>query len=182
MPRLVRALIGLACAAGIAACSAGKGAPDFSLRDDRGQTWTLSQQHGSAVILSFGFTHCRDTCPATLAKLSHASSSLRGHSRPVEIVFVTVDPARDDVATLHRFVSRFSPPSGGSIIGLTGTRAQIARVQSAYGVWSQPLRNGDIAHTAAIVFIDASGRLADVQNDDATDESLARSLAALARS
>jgi protein SCO1/2 len=175
----VRALTWLACAAAVAACSGGKSAPDFTLRDDRGNAWTLSAQQGKAVLLTFGFTHCRDTCPATLARLSRVSGSLHDGSHRVEIAFVTIDPARDGVAVLHRFVERFQPPPGGAIVGLTGSPQEIARVKGAYHVWTHAMPRGDIAHTAVIFFIDPRGRLAGVQNDDESDATLSRSLVAL---
>jgi protein SCO1/2 len=189
---IVRALKWLACAAAVAACSGGKSAPDFTLRDDRGNASTLSAQQGKAVLLTFGFTHCRDTCPATLARLSRLSGSPHDGSDRVQIAFVTIDPARDGVAVLHRFVERLQP-TGGAIVGLTGSPQEIARVKTAYHVWSHPstkfipsgveglrvTRDYDIAHTAVIFFIDPRGRLAGVQNDDESDATLSRSLAAL---
>jgi protein SCO1/2 len=171
--------IWLACPVALAACGSAATAPDFTLRNDRGNSWTLSEQRGNAVLLTFGFTHCADTCPATLAKLSRVSGSLRGAASRVEIVFVTVDPARDDSAVLHRFVSRFVQDSGAAIVGLTGTPREIARVEAAYHVWSAPEPHGNFAHSSAIVLIDPRGRLAGIQDDDASDATLARSIAAL---
>ncbi|MBV8067830.1 MAG: SCO family protein [Candidatus Eremiobacteraeota bacterium] len=160
------------------ACNATGGAPDFTLRDDAGTAWSLSQQRGTAVLLTFGFTHCADTCPMTLAKLARVARAQRKPARPIEVAFVTVDPKRDTVAVMHRFVGRFTEPRDDDVVGLTGTFAQIARVKAAYHVWSQPLRNGDIAHTAVIVLIDARGRIAGTFDDDESQASLSHAISA----
>lgn len=131
-------------------------------------------------MLTFGFTHCLDTCPATLAKLAHLAEG-RDAKTPVEIAFVTVDPQRDSVATMHRFVGRFD---GGNarVVGLTGTAEQIDAVESAYHVWAQRIpgrRPGaayDIAHSAVVYFIDRNGVTRSVHDDDDSDAVLAAAL------
>jgi protein SCO1 len=168
----------LICASAAYACSGAGSAPNFTLRDDHGASWSLAQQRGKAVLLTFGFTHCADTCPATVAKLVRVTASLPTGSREAEVAFVTIDPARDTVAVLHRYVERFALPGAGQLVGLTGTTAQIERVKRAYGVWSQRLPH-DIAHTAVIVVIDPSGRIRSVENDDDPESALARVVAGI---
>ena len=156
----------LAALAGCAA--AGPRAPDFTLRDDGGRPWSLSAQRGKAVLLTFGFTHCADTCPATLAKLGHLARALGPRGADLALVFVTVDPQRDTPPELHAFVGRFDGP----IVGLTGTSEQIDAVENAYHVWAQripckhPSGGYDVAHSTAIYFIDRSGRIRDLREDD----------------
>ncbi len=183
-------LIWLACASAAAACASTATAPELTLRADSGGLWKLSNQRGETVLLTFGFTHCTDTCPATLAKLIRLTGSLQ-RSRDVEIAFVTIDPARDTEQVMHRFLARFGRPGDGRLVGLTGTPAEIERVKTAYHVWSQPAspfedahgdkprvrREDDIAHTAVIFIIDRSGRIAAVNDDDASEQSLAHELA-----
>lgn len=167
-----------ACLAlGSAACSRDR-APDFRLRADDGALWQLSQQRGKAVLLTFGFTHCADTCPATMAKLARITRSLGARASDIEVALVTVDPARDSPAVLHRFVDRFAEPGTGELVGLTGTPAQIARVEAAYHVWSQGL-HGDIAHSSFVFLIDSSGRLRGIRDDDDPDRLLRRDVADL---
>ncbi|HET9028740.1 MAG TPA: SCO family protein [Candidatus Aquilonibacter sp.] len=139
-----------------AGCSRYPAAADFTLTDNHGRPWALSAQHGKAVALFFGFTHCVDTCPTTLAKLGKAA----GSDPNVVIAFVTVDPQRDTPAVLDAYLKRFAP---APIVGLTGTPAQIASVERAYHVWSQkiPGKRGsydyDEAHIATVFFIDQRG-------------------------
>jgi protein SCO1/2 len=166
----------LLLAAALAACAGARAAPDFRLRDDTGNPWILSQQRGKAVLLTFGFTHCADTCPATLAKLTRVAASLRAPS-PLVIAFVTVDPHRDTVAVLHRFVGHFPQRAGSAIAGLTGDPSQLAAVEAAYHVWSTT--NHTIAHSSVIFLIDARGRLRGTHDDDDSVASLTRSVAGI---
>jgi protein SCO1/2 len=170
-------LLCLLLAASAAGCNRGAWAPDFTLRDDAGSPWTLSQQHGTAVILTFGFTHCADTCPATVAKLVRLAAT-HAAARNVEIAFVTVDPTRDSAPVMHRFISRFSTPGRTRVVGLTGTPQQIDAVTSAYHIWSQHLPHGQVAHTAAIFFISPAGAITTIRDDADGDGSLAHALAA----
>jgi protein SCO1/2 len=157
------------------ACSAGREAPDFTLQDAHGAPWQLSAQRGKAVLLTFGFTHCADTCPAILARLAYTTAALGPRAGDVEIAFVTVDPQRDTPLVLQRFVRRFARP-GDEIVGLTGTPLQISAAQAAYHVWSQKIHRDksgyDVAHSAAIFVIDPNGRLHDVLDDEDSEGSL----------
>ena len=156
MPRLAR-FFALALALLGAGCSRYPAAPDFTLTDQHGTAWTLSAQRGKTIALYFGFTHCPDTCPTTLAKLSKAI----GNDPNAEIAFITVDPQRDTPQTMNAYVNRFS---GAPIVGLTGSPQDIASVERAYHVWSQkiPGKRGDYdydeAHISVVTFIDPSGR------------------------
>jgi protein SCO1/2 len=160
------------------ACSRVPAAPSFTLTDDAGRPWSLSSQRGAPVVLTFGFTHCADTCPATLAKLARLAGS--SAKTPVEIAFITVDPQRDTVTAMHRFVNRFNE-AGAHVVGLTGTPDQIDAVERAYHVWAQRIpgrQHGayDIAHSAVVYFIDRSGVTRSVHDDDDSDAVLAAAL------
>jgi protein SCO1/2 len=157
-----------------AACSSRPAAADFTLVSDSGAAWRLSGRH-AAVLLSFGFTHCPDTCPALLARLSRLAASARARGQTVDVAMITVDPQRDRPPQLHAFVSHFPGTTG-----LTGTQAQIDAVETAYGVWAQrlPKNNGnyDYAHATAVYFIDPNGRIAAIRDDTDTDASLLSAL------
>lgn len=130
-------------------------------------------------MLTFGFTHCADTCPATLAKLARLAGP--DATTPVEIAFVTVDPERDSVTAMHRFVTRFGQ-GNARVAGLTGTPAEIDAVERAYHVWAQhipgrqPHGGYDIAHSAVVYFIDRNGVTRSVHDDDDPDAVLAAAL------
>ncbi|HTX56499.1 MAG TPA: SCO family protein [Candidatus Acidoferrales bacterium] len=143
-------------------------APDFTLTSDTGSPWTLSQQHGKVVAVFFGFTHCTDTCPDTLAKLAFAIRRAGGTPADAEIAFVTIDPHRDTPHVMHVYDRRFA---GAKIVGLTGTAAQIARVESLYHVWSKAVPNPkggtdyDEEHSAFTFLVDKQGDWRVIHND-----------------
>ncbi len=98
-----------------AACGGENRAPEFVLNDDRGAPWSLDAQDRSVVLL-FGYTHCSDTCPLMLAKLSQAIDESSARKRYVEVAFVTVDPRRDTPAVLHAYLKHY----GENFRGLNG--------------------------------------------------------------
>ena len=178
-------LLALSIALALSGCSAlrsahfhgtaiDQAAPNFTLTNESGVPWTLADQRGKVIALFFGFTHCADTCPDTLAKLSRAIASQGALARNAQVAFVTVDPERDTPAVLKRYLARFE---GARIVGLTGTRAQIEGVEHAYHVWAQKIpgtRGGtdyDESHSAIVYLIDASGHERVVHDpDDKLDE------------
>lgn len=170
-------------AAALLLCSCGGrsvAAPGFTLTDDTGKAWSLASQRGKPVVLTFGFTHCADTCPATLAKLAHLAGG-SDPKTPIDIAFVTVDPQRDSVETMHRFVTRFDA-GNAHVVGLTGTPDQIDAVERAYHVWAQRIPGRrpdgayDVAHSSVVYFIDRNGTTRSVHDDDDSDAVLAAAL------
>ncbi len=136
-------------------------APDFTLADQAGRPFRLSDHRGHVVALFFGYTHCPDVCPTTLAALARAKRQLAPQAKPLDVVFVTVDPARDTAAVVGRYVRLFDR----SFIGLSGSPAQLAPVYAAYRIYHQPApgtgdkANYSVAHSASIVFIGSDGTL-----------------------
>jgi protein SCO1/2 len=178
LPRFVA----VACVGLIAACSNGRAAPNFTLQDDAAKPWALSQQRGKALLLTFGFTHCADTCPATLARLAGMSRSLGARAAELEIVLVTVDPLRDTSAVMHRYIDRFRLLGSSHMVGLTGTAQQIEAVERAYQVWSQRIpgtrrRGYDEAHSSVIFLIDSQGRIRALRDAEDSERSIAHAVA-----
>jgi protein SCO1/2 len=144
-------------------------APDFTLIDQNGQPFTLSKIQGHPIALFFGFTHCPDECPTTLAHLAHAvhAPSVPNDTR---VVFITVDPGRDSPATLKRYVGLFDP----HFIGLTGGLSRLNPVYDAYHVARRVIRVNDklgddsFEHGTAVYYIGRDGVIKDLgQWDDA---------------
>jgi protein SCO1/2 len=129
-------------------------AANFTLIDQNGALFSLSQARGQAVALYFGFTQCTDVCPQTLALLGKARTRARLTSAQARIVMVTVDPRRDSPAALRTFFRKV----GVQATGLTGTATKLAPVYRAYGIGIEPQKH-DIAHTDAIFIIDPHGRI-----------------------
>ncbi len=176
--------VALALAAALFAGCAHPTAPDFTLTSDSGTPWELSAQHGKTVALFFGFTHCTDTCPDTLAKLAASLRADGANAQNATIAFVTIDPERDTPAVMRAYIQRFP---GAPIVGLTGTPAQIAAVENAYHVWSKKMPavhsrdDYDEAHSAFTFLIDRNGNERMIHNDDDPQRDFAADLATLLR-
>ena len=75
-------------------------APELALRGSDGAELNLARYRGKVVLLSFGFTHCTEVCPVTLATLAQARKELGANAAAMQVVYVTVDPQRDDAARM----------------------------------------------------------------------------------
>jgi protein SCO1 len=157
-------------------------APDFTLTDQNGRPFKLSQQSGKVVLLFFGYTHCPDVCPATMANLEHAIASLGRSGNEVEVAFVTVDPRRDSPPVLRRYAALFGP----NVVGLTGTSPALEGVYAAYHIFHQdlPRQPGEstyyVAHSSVVYYIDRSGRMTGLGDWTETPAQIARRLRGLA--
>jgi protein SCO1 len=129
-------------------------APTFTLTDQNGNAFSLAQARGQTVALYFGFTHCADVCPQTLALLGKARERAKLTPARMRIIMVSVDPRRDTPQALRAFFRKV----GVQATGLTGSPAALAPVYRAYGISIEPQKH-DIAHTDAIFVIDARGRM-----------------------
>ncbi|WP_043649100.1 SCO family protein [Chitinilyticum litopenaei] len=130
---------------------------DFRLQDADGRPRTLADYRGKVVALFFGYTHCPDVCPTTLAEMRAAFAELGPAAQDVQVLFVSVDPARDKPELLKHYVPAFHP----SFVGLTGSEAQIAAVAKTFQVIYQKQGSGEsytVDHTAATYLLDRSGK------------------------
>ncbi|XP_074554203.1 protein SCO2 homolog, mitochondrial [Halichoeres trimaculatus] len=155
------------------------GQGNFSLLDHKGQRRTKQDFLGSWVLLYFGFTHCPDICPDELDKMSAVISDLDRDSSlpPVQPVFITVDPERDDVPALARYVKDFHP----RLIGLTGTPEEVKHAGRDYRVYASPGpkdEDGDyiVDHTILIYLVTPDGLFLDYYNRMKNQEQIAESI------
>jgi len=133
-------------------------AADFTLTDQQGRPFQLSDQKGKVVLIFFGYTNCPDICPITMAQFKLVKDGLGDLANNVRFVFITVDPQRDNVETLRAYVGKFDP----SFVGLTGDPTNLAGVWKDYGVYvnkdaTDSQDNYIDEHTARIYAIDAKG-------------------------
>ena len=130
----------------------------FTLVGSDGQPFPSSKLAGKPAAIFFGFTHCPDVCPTTLARLSKLRTQLGKGDDGFSIVFISVDPERDKPEDVGRYTTLFDTP----VIGLTGSQAQIDRVKSQFGVFSQkvPTEGSDysVDHTATVFLLDRNGK------------------------
>jgi protein SCO1/2 len=131
----------------------------FDLADHNGQRRTLDDFKGKIVVVFFGFTHCPDACPTTLAELANVAQALGPDANRFQVLVVTVDPARDTPDVLRKYVTAFNP----AFLGLTGTPEQIAATAKEFKVYfqKQPQPGGDytVDHSAGTFVFDKQGRL-----------------------
>lgn len=134
-------------------------APDFSLQASDGENFTLSEQKGQLVVLGFGFSHCPNICPMTLARLAQVFKNLGDLANDVRVIYITVDPERDTVERLHDYMTHFDP----RFVGLTGSEEQLAAVRKAYGIIAAKEVHGDgsyeVHHSSYLYLIDRQGYL-----------------------
>ena len=130
----------------------------FQLTDQAGQTVTDQNLKGKPTLIFFGFTHCPDVCPTSLFEISEVLKAMGKDADRVNAFFVSVDPERDTAAAMKDYLSSFDP----HLKGLTGNPEAVAKVLSAYRVYSKkvPLKDGDYTmdHTALIYLMDRDGR------------------------
>jgi len=154
-------------------------APAFALVDHDGRPATLDSFRGHPVLLFFGYTHCPDVCPLTLARLQRSVRAAGRRGQDVRILLVTNDPKRDTPPVLRSYVSKFGP----QVVGLTGDSASMARAMAGYGAYTMPSapapahahgahppRPAMIAHSAVVYGIDREGRLRVVITEGAKQE------------
>lgn len=133
---------------------------DFTLTDQYGEPFRLSEQKGNVVLIFFGYTHCPDVCPITLSEFRLIKRELGENASRVRFVFVTVDPERDTREAIRSYLKNFD----SEIIGLTGTQEQLKQVWSDYWVYAEKQETGSAAgylvdHTARVYAIDTEGNL-----------------------
>ena len=147
----------------------------FKLEAGDGRTLTDADMKGAPFLVFFGYTHCPDICPATLAEISDVLGKMPG--KPIKALFITIDPERDTAAAMKDYVSNFDP----RIIGLTGDAAAIEQAEHAYRVYARkaPQPGGDYTmdHSAIVYLMDAKGRFVEAFNLDRKPEDSATELA-----
>ena len=132
---------------------------ELALTDHNGRPRTLADFKGKVVVLFFGFIHCPDVCPTTLAELARVARELGPEASKMQVLFVTVDPERDTPDVLKQYVPSFYP----DFLGLYGDAAATARVAKEFKIFyqKQPQPGGGYTmdHSAGTYVLDQQGRL-----------------------
>src|SRR4051812_271997 len=131
----------------------------LELTDHNGQRRSLADFKGKVVALFFGYTHCPDACPTTMAELANVAKELGPDASRFQVLFVTVDPERDTAEVLKQYVPGFNP----AFLGLTGTPEDISRTAKDFKVYfakqQQPGGSYTMDHSAGTFVFDPQGRL-----------------------
>jgi protein SCO1/2 len=155
----------------------------FSLtRANDGAPVTAASYRGKIVLLYFGYTNCPDVCPITLANLADVLSKLGSDAKKVRILFVTVDPNRDTLPILRKYVKAFAP----QMDGLRGTPNQITQLTRAYRVAysvtpASPGHPYTVSHSSAVFVFDREGHARLVYTDTTDTAAMADDVTRLLR-
>ena len=132
----------------------------LSLTDPNGTPRSLQDFRGKVVVLFFGYTHCPDVCPTTLAEMAQVMKKLGAEADRVQVLFVTVDPERDTPVVLSRYVPAFDP----RFLGLYGDADATRRAAKEFKVFYEAKKGeapGEytVDHSAGSYVLDTTGRL-----------------------
>lgn len=128
-------------------------------RANDGAEVTAASYRGKAVVLYFGYTHCPDECPTTLANMTTVLQRLGKRAGNVRVLFVSVDPTRDSLPILKSYAQAFAP----EIHGLRGSDDEVAALARRYRVIysvtpASPSHPYEVTHSASVFFFDRAGR------------------------
>ena len=131
---------------------------DFELQDHRGELFNIARMQDVWTIVFFGFTHCPDICPTTLAMLNDTYSKLKDSEKErLQVVMISLDPERDTVEKLAEYVPYFNP----EFIGVTGNKHLIRRLTAELNVaYNQVPLSGDdytVDHSTQLILINPKG-------------------------
>ena len=143
-------------------------APAFTgLSFDSGEPADLTRYEGKVVVVFFGYTSCPDVCPLTLSRVARAIEGLGDRGDEVQVLMVSVDPARDTLDVLGEYLRNFDE----RFVGVGGDMASVANMAASYGVFFEaqpPDDDGfyEVDHTSTLLGIDRQGNLKVIWNPD----------------
>jgi protein SCO1/2 len=151
----------------------GSGHGDYKLETANGRPFTEASLDGAPSLLFFGYTHCPDVCPTTMADMALWFHELGPEGKALRAFFVSVDPSRDTPAVIGDYVKAVSD----RITGVTGSQAEIDKIERAWGIYAAKVPAPDggkdytMNHTATVYLLDSKGQFAGTiayQEDDNT--------------
>jgi protein SCO1/2 len=142
-------------------------AAPFDLTDQDGKPVRLADLKGKVLLVSFIFTTCNGSCPATTHRMGQVQEELRRRGlldkSRVRLLSITLDPARDTPEVLRRYMQIYdADPATWSF--LTGPADRVAQVVAAWGMWARPAANGQLDHPSRIFLVDPAGRVREIYN------------------
>src|SRR5262245_34080114 len=142
-------------------------APDFALTTQAGGPLRLKDLRGKVLLVSFVFTTCNGSCPATTHRMAQAQQVLkeRGLTKGggVHLLSITLDPARDTPEALRGYLKLYDlDPAGWSF--LTGPAKDVEKVIADWGMWVRPAKDGQLDHPSRVFLVDKQGRVREIYN------------------
>ncbi len=134
--------------------------PAFRFMRADGTAYSTAPERGRPLVLFFGYTHCPDVCPTTMADLVRVLRALGHEADRVRVLFVSVDPERDTPAVAERYATTFDR----RFVGVSGDSATTEAIQRAFGVASVKEPGSDatgylVSHSSQVFLLDDRGRL-----------------------
>jgi protein SCO1/2 len=134
----------------------------FSLTNHAGEAFDNQSLLGHWTFISFGYTNCPDICPTTMSLFAQMHSKIQAHKStvPYQITFVSVDPERDNLERLSKYVTNYDP----SFVGATGPEEALQALTKPLGILYKRVEAKDSAleyiidHSASIILVDPQGR------------------------
>jgi protein SCO1/2 len=143
--------------------------PDFTLTTQAEEPLRWEDLSGKVVLVSFVFTTCGGSCPATTHRMSQVARALAGKGLlkddRVRLLSITLDPARDTPEALRKYMKAYDADPGHWTF-LTGPREQVEKVHAAWGMWAKPAANGQFDHPSRVFLVDGRGRVREIYNLD----------------
>jgi protein SCO1/2 len=142
-------------------------APDFSLTNQAGAAVRLADFRGKVWLVSFVFTTCNGSCPATTHRMGQVQQELKTRGLlkgdRVRLLSITLDPVRDTPEVLRNYMRLYdADPASWSF--LTGPPDHVAKVIAAWGMWARPAASGQLDHPSRIFLADGRGRIREIYN------------------
>jgi protein SCO1/2 len=142
-------------------------APDFTLTTQDGTPLKMSDLKGRVCLVSFVFTTCNGTCPATTHRMGQVQAALkeRGLAKDdhVRLLSITLDPARDTPEVLRKYMDLYDvEPANWTF--LTGDKERVNKVIASWGMWAKPAANGQLDHPSRVFLVDKKGRIREIYN------------------
>ncbi len=137
------------------------GSPDtpFTLQGTHGKVVDQTSFRGRTSLVYFGYTHCPELCPTTLADMTHWLETLGEDGAELQALFFTIDPERDSLEAMQSYVANFSE----RIVGVTGNTAEMRKFADAWLITADVNTSGDsysVSHTASVLLIGTDGKVA----------------------
>jgi protein SCO1/2 len=150
---------------------------DFKLTDHNGQTRTLADWRGKVALVFFGYTQCPDVCPSTLYRLAQVMALLGPQAEKTQVLFITLDPERDNPALLQAYTPSFHPSFLGLYTSVEKTPTLARDFQVFYRINPGQTPGGySVDHSVATYAYDPSGRLRLSIPHDAAPEEIAEDI------
>jgi protein SCO1/2 len=146
-----------------------RAAPDFALTTQDDKSLQLADLRGKVLLVSFIFTTCNGSCPATTHRMGQVQQALaaRGLMKDgrVRLLSITLDPARDTPEVLRNYMKLYDADAA-SWTFLTGPRERVEKVVAAWGMWARPAANGQLDHPSRVFLVDPKERIREIYNLD----------------